>query len=196
MAWAAGAGLLVAGFFLTGGSSRADVDKEMHDALADIARALQDGDQAKATKLAKAYAKKVEDLGDLMHAFKPRKSRGLGWGTKKSVVDPDGIEKKLDEIDTNGIKPDQLKKEAAALQEGAWMIAAIAEVTLARGPDKVTKRGNRKDWDDLSRKTRAGAIELSKAAQTMSAPAVRAAATKLNTACNNCHEKFKLKVGG
>src|SRR5262249_59366396 len=75
IAWAAGAGLLAAGFFLTGATSRADIEKEMYDALANIAKALQDGDQARATKLAQAYGKKIkdEDLGELMHSFKMRK---------------------------------------------------------------------------------------------------------------------------
>src|SRR4051794_5396259 len=97
--WAAAAVLVAAGFFLNTGSSRADVDKEMYDELSKIAKALQGGDKTKAATLAKAYAKKVEDLGDVMHGFKPRKSKGLGWGTKPGLVDPDAIEKKLDDID-------------------------------------------------------------------------------------------------
>src|SRR5262249_46382459 len=107
--WAAAAGLVAAGFFLSSGSSRADVDKEMYDALSKIAKALQDGNKAQAAQLAKAYAGKVEELGDVMHGLKPRKSKGLGWGTKPGLVDPDGIEKKLDDIDQNGLKDADMK---------------------------------------------------------------------------------------
>jgi hypothetical protein len=189
--WGAAAGLLAAGFFLTGGSSRADVDKEMYDALHNIAKALQSGDKAAAQQQAKAYSKKIEELGDLMHAFKPRKNRGLGWGTRKGVVEPDAIEKKLDEIADKGITPAQMKKEAAALEEGSWMIAAIAEVTLAKGPEKVTAKGTRKNWDEYSNQTRDGAIEMAKTAKAGNAAAFQAVANKVNSACNNCHSKFK-----
>jgi soluble cytochrome b562 len=189
--WAAAAGLVAAGFFLSSGSSRADVDKEMYDELSKIAKALQDGDKAKAAQLAKAYSKKVEELGDVMHGFKPRKSKGLGWGTKPGLVDPDGIEKKLDDIDQNGLTDADMKKGAAAFEEGSWMTAAISEFALHRLPEKFGRKGTKKDWIELSIKTRDGAIEMAKAAKSGRAPAFKAAAVKVNALCNNCHSKFK-----
>jgi cytochrome c556 len=193
--WAAASGLVAAGLFLSAGSSRADVDKEMHEALSKIAKALQNGDKAKAAQLAKAYAKTVEELGDVMHGFKPRKSKGLGWGTKPGLVDPDGIEKKLDDIDQNGLAPGEMKKAASAFEEGSWMTAAIAEVTLAMAPTKDKGRLKRKNWVEDTTRMRDGAIEMANAARARSAGAFKAAATKVNAACNNCHSVFRIGRG-
>jgi hypothetical protein len=131
-----------------------------------------------------------------MHSFKMRKSKGLGWGSKPDMVDPDGIEKKLDEVSDKGITDAEVKKGAAALEEGAWMTAAIAEVTVAKVPEKDMGKKKRKVWINYSNQMREEAIVLAKAAKTGSTPAVKAAMTKLNSTCNNCHMIFKPGAGG
>src|SRR5690348_4425064 len=96
--WASAVGLLALGFFLSAGSGRAAIDKDVHSALDKIAAALEKGDSATAESQAKALAKKIEDLDAIMHSFKPRSKKGVGVGTRAGVVVPDGIEQKLNAI--------------------------------------------------------------------------------------------------
>ena len=192
VAWATAVGLLAAGFFLSAGSSRADIDKkEMNSTLAKIAKALESGDDATATKLAEDLAKKVEDLDDLMHSFKPRNKKGLGVGSKEGVVQPDGIEQKLNSISRDGITPGQLKKEAENLTEAAWMTAAIAKVTVYKAPAKDKGKKTKANWSKYSKGTIAGAQEMAKASKDMDVNAVKTAAVKVNNNCNSCHMYFR-----
>ena len=179
--------LLAAAFFQIPGRSRADIDKGMHAALSRIAKALEKGDKATARKEAKALARKIEDLDDLMRSYKPRNKRGLGVGSKPSVVRPDGIEQKLYAIARDGIAPLQLAKEGEALTEAARMMAAIAEVTqyMWRGKDIGQQREAR--WIELATGVRDGARDLAAAAKKMDVMAVKAAAVKITNNCNNCH---------
>ncbi len=191
VAWATVIGLLAVAFFVTAGRSRADIDKKMHDALSKIAKALQTGDKATAMKEAEAYAKKVEDLDDLMHSFKPRNKKGLGVGSKSGVVVPDGIEQKLNAIARDGITPAQLGKEGEALNEAAWMTGAIAAVTKYKAPERDKGKKKRSKWIEWAESTRDGAIELAAAAKSKDVNAVKAAAIKVNNGCNNCHMVFR-----
>ena len=191
IAWATVLGLLAVTFFQTAGRSRADIDKKMHDALVEIAQAIQKGDTATAETKARALAKAVEELDDLMHSFKPRNKKGLGVGSTAGVVTPDGIEQKLDAVAKDGITPGQLTKEGKALDEAAWMTAAIAEVTKYKGPEKDKGKKTKARWGQYTKGMLEGAKELSAAAKGMNADAVKAAAVKLTNNCNSCHMYFR-----
>ena len=192
VAWATALGLLAAGFFLSAGSSQAGIDKkEMNSALAKIAKAIESGDDATAKKEAQALAKKIDDLDDLMHSFKPRDKKGLGVGSKAGVVQPDGIEQKLNAISRDGITPGQMKKEAENLVEAAWMTAAIGEVTVFKAPEKDKGKKTKARWTQYSKGTVAAAKEMAKAAKDMDVNAVKTAAVKVNNQCNSCHMYFR-----
>jgi hypothetical protein len=183
-------GLLAAGFFLTP-SSRADIDKDMHAALSKIAAALEKGDNATADAAAKALAKKIEDLDDLMHSFKPRNKKGLGVGGVPGVVVPDGIEQKLNAIARDGITAKQLAKEGKALHEAAYLTGAINKVTEFMAPMKDKGKKKRSKWIEFSKATLEGAMELAKASKGTDVGEVKAAAIKVNNGCNNCHMIFR-----
>lgn len=191
VAWATVAGLLSAGFFLTPSSGRADIDKNLHAGLTKIAEALQKGDTAAADAEAKVVAKKIEDLDDLMHSFKPRNKKGLGVGSTAGVVTPDGIEQKLNAIARDGITPAQLQKEGKALSEAAWMTAAIAKVTEFKAPERDKGKKKKSKWLEWSKGTLDGAKELAAAAKGNDVGAVKEAAIKVNNNCNNCHMIFR-----
>src|SRR5262245_28856585 len=191
-AWAAALGLLAVAFFGSAGRSRAGIDKkEMDAALAEIAAAIQKGDSATAETKARALAKKVEELDDLMHSFKPRNKKGLGVGSKAGVVTPDGIEQKLEDVAKDGITDAQLSKEGTALHEAAWMTAAIAEVTKYKGPEKDKGKKTKARWGQYTKGVFEGAKELAAATKAMKADAVKAAAVKLTNNCNSCHMYFR-----
>lgn len=192
VAWATVIGLLAVAFFLTAGRSHADIDKkQMNAALVKIAAALEKGDTATATKEAAALAKQIEDLDDLMHSFKPRNKKGLGVGSKPGVVVPDGIEQKLNAIARDGITPGELGKEGDALTEAAWLTAAIAEVTKHKAPTKDMGKKKKSKWIEWANGTHEAAKEMAAAAKAKNANAVKAAATKVNNNCNNCHTVFR-----
>src|SRR5215204_6462390 len=103
---------LLAGLVALPGRSGAGVEPKTKEALLKIAAAIEKGSDADATKDAKALAKSIEELNDVMHGFKLRTKKGLGVGSKPGVALPDGIELKLNAIGRDGITPAQLKKEA------------------------------------------------------------------------------------
>ncbi len=189
--WATAVGLLALGFFLSTGSSRADIDKDVQGALEKIAAALEKGDSGTAETQAKALAKKIEDLDAIMHGFKPRSKKGLGVGSKKGVVVPDGIELKLNAIARDGITKAQLKREGKNLGEAAWMTAAIAEVTIHRPGDAVKGAAKQAKWKEFSEGMRDAAKELAAAAKDDNIPGVKSAAVKVKTRCDSCHSDFR-----
>jgi hypothetical protein len=191
-AWAAVLGLLAVAFFGSAGRSRAGIDKkEMDAALAEIAAAIQKGDSATAETKARALAKKIEELDDLMHSFKPRNKKGLGVGSKPGVVEPDGIEQKLEALAKDGITDQQLAKEGSALNEAAWLTAAIAEVTKYKAPEKDKGKKTKARWGQYTKVMFESAKDLAAAAKSMKADAVKAAAVKLSNNCNTCHMYFR-----
>ena len=192
VAWATGIGLLAVAFFLSAGRSRADIDKDVHKALSKIADALQKGDKATATKEAQALArKKVGELEELMNSFRPRRRKGLGVGSKPGVVVPDGIEQKLNGIARNGITPQELQKEGAALAEAAWMTAALAEVTKYMGPTKDRGKKTRARWLQYATGLSGGVRDLAAAAKKMDVKGVNAAVVAITNNCNTCHAVFR-----
>jgi hypothetical protein len=193
--WGTALGLLALGLVLTGGSSRADFDAGVKAALEKIATALENNKTADASAAAKALAKKVEELNDVMHAFKPRtgkgKIKGWGVGNKAGVVVPDGIELKYNSVGRDGITPQQLAKEGDAIAESAWVTAAICSVAIHKPSEKVKGAAKLKKWTEYAEGAIEGAKELAKAAKDKNASAVKEAIVKMNNKCNSCHMDFR-----
>jgi len=193
--WLAGLALAGLGWMVIDTSgSRAGDDKAVRDGILKIAKALQKGDKAEATKLAQALLKKLdpdEGLHDVMHLFKPRSKKGMGVGTKAGTVTPDGIELKLLAIARDAPSAALLKREGDALEEMSYVVAAIAEVAQQKPPAKDSGKKTKRDWMTWSKDMQQGTIKLAEASRGRGGAEIKSAATKLNDSCANCHAVFK-----
>ena len=174
------AGLVYAAGAGEGGGLKGDVRK--------IAAALKKGDKAGAEMQAKATAKKVEELADLMHLFKLRTKQGLGVGEKAGPKN-DGIEAKLREIGRDA--PTGIAKDAAGLEQMGYDTAAIGLITEVMAPAKDQGKKLRKDWIEWSKDMQESSLALAKAAKAQGAQDVKAAAVKVNNSCNACHSVYR-----
>lgn len=170
--------------------AQAGEGKEINDAVAKIAAAIKKGDAAAAKADAEKLAKKIEAIEDVMNALKPRKKGGIGVGKPGDVV-PDGIELKLITLGRDAPSPAVLAKEAAHLEEMAYVLAAVADVTAAKAPTADKGKKTKKDWNTWSVEMREASIALAKASNAKGAQDVKAAAAKVNAACNSCHSVFR-----
>jgi cytochrome c556 len=191
---AAAAALALGGVLLMGGRGAAgDDDGKAHrEAVDKIADAYEKGKGDEAAKLAEALAKKHEDVHEIMDLFKKRKKGEFGVGDKPGAIIPDGIELKLLALGRDAPTAAQAEKEAAALKRMALRTAAIVEFALAKGPPHADKGGaTKKLWEDSAKASRDAALELAKAADEKAPASLKAAATKVNNACNNCHSEWR-----
>lgn len=139
---------------------------------------------------AEAIAKKAE-LGEVMHAFKPRDKGGLGLGPTPGAIKPDAIELKLIDLGKmkKGLPKGDVAKQADAIAKAADVAKAIAEITDFYA-DKDGKK-NPKKWKEFTDDMKKGAVELSKAAKKGDGEAIKKAANNLNKSCNDCHADFR-----
>ncbi len=188
----AGAGLLVlsVGFFQAAGQGapaanwNADVQK--------IADAYKKGDAASAQAQVAALAKKAAKLEDVKNAFKLRDKGGLGVGTTPGKIVPDGIELKLLALGRGPLAAADLANQADALEQMAFRIAVVADVTALKPQTKVgSPKATPQNWAIWAHDMRAGAVDLIMAARKKDAQAIQAAAVKLNASCTSCHDAFK-----
>jgi hypothetical protein len=179
--------LAVGGLVFLSGQGNAAQDPGLKDGVLKIAAAVKKGDTSGADKQAAALAKKVEDLGDLMELFKPRDKGGIGVGPKAGVAVPDGIEKKLIAMERDAPSGSTLKKEADALEEMGYVIAAMAKTTKAKPVAKVKA----KEWNGWCDDLAAAGVKLSAAAKSQTAAELKAVARKINASCNACHSTYR-----
>jgi hypothetical protein len=179
--------LAVGGWVLVSGDGSAAQDAALKDGVLKIAGAVKAGDGAGADKQAAALAKKVEDLGDLMDLFKPRDKGGIGVGSKAGVVVPDGIEKKLISMERDAPSGSTLKKEAEALEEMGYVIAAMAKTTK----NKPVAKAKTKEWNGWCDDMAASGVKLSAAAKSQTAADLKTLARKINASCNACHSTYR-----
>lgn len=164
-------------------------DKDAKATVEKIAGLIAKKDDAGAAKEAQSVGKKAS-LDDVMGLFRLRAKGGLGVGKAGSVT-PDGIEAKLIGLGRKPLAQAQLDKEADDLAKAAIATAAIAELALQHAPDKDMGMKKKKDWVDWSKEMRDSAVALADAAKAKKPDAVKTAAAKLNSSCNNCHGVFR-----
>lgn len=176
--------------------SYAGGDADYAAAVKKIGEAIKKGDKEGAAKLAKAAAKSipVDDFGDLMHLFKPRKKDGkggIGVGSKKVVSNDakDGIEVMIRDL-ARGDGLAAAAKIPEALEETGYWVAAIAEISAAKGWEKKQGKKTNANWTAWMGDMKTAGVEFAKAAAAKGTN-LKAAATKLNNACTNCHSVFK-----
>ena len=154
-----------------------------------IADMLEKGDKAGAEKAATALAKKLEDVIEVMDLFKPRNKGGIGVGKPGTVV-PDGIEQFLLKIGRDTPTTKEMK-DPGALARMAYVTGAIAEVAHAKPPARDLGKKTKKAWMNYAVEFRESWQDMTTAAKSKSAAAVKAAAVKMNSSCANCHSVFK-----
>jgi hypothetical protein len=181
--------------------SAADDDPEVKakagtELILKLADAIEKGD-AEAKKKAVADIKKMfpnpeDDLFYIMIPLKKRDAKtqpGLGFGPK-GVYPPeqDGIEAKIIGLAKKKLTEDEAKKQGNDIKKAAAVTLAIAELTPDYCP--VKKKEDKKDpkeWAQWAKDMKDGAAELVKVANSGNPDMIKAAATKLNNSCTECH---------
>jgi hypothetical protein len=189
-----GAGLVVlaCGWPLLGGRGQAGEGDKVKGTVLKIADLHEKADEAGAGQQAKAVAKQIEDVGDVMVLLKPRnKKPGLGGGPTPYAIAPDGIEQMIMALSRDGIPPEKLQKQAKALERLAYVSAAVMDVALAKPPEKDEGTKTIKLWNESARRAHDASMKLAKAARDNNAAGVREAAAAANAACTNCHNEFR-----
>jgi hypothetical protein len=179
------------GLYLATQTTQAGGDEKYKNAVLKITDAVKKNDSSTATKLAESTAKDIEYLEDVMHFLKPRARGGFGVGDKSGEIFPDGIELKLIAMSRDAPSAAKLSKEAPAIEEMAYRVAAIGQVALASAPKSDAGAKKKADWIRWSNDMIAESHGLAKAAKSSSPAEVKTAAEKLNASCNNCHAVFR-----
>lgn len=158
--------LFVSIFASVVGYSYAQPDAAIEKAVNDVAGDFKAGKHEAARKKAIAAAKNIEDPGDLMRLFGPKKKGGLDIGVKLM----------------------KLPKDAKEVEDLGNKTAAMAE--LARGMVAPKKKGAQA-WIAEADNLRKAGLDLAKAAAKNNAKGMKDAAEKANATCISCHSKFK-----
>ena len=114
---------------------------------------------------------------------------GIGpktFGTNKAK---DGIEIMLRDLARD--VPSNIAKLADALETTGYYIAAISELSAAKGWAKDSGKKTKKAWNEYSEEMTNLGIAFAKAANGKGAQQIKTAAAKLNENCNRCHSIFK-----
>lgn len=191
-AWISGGAILsVAALVYLAGAGRAgDEDKAAQMQVLKIAAAIK-ANKDEGLKMAADWGKKTDTLEYIMHGFKPRKKDGIGVGKVAGAITPDGIELFINTLQRDGITPTALAKQAAAIEELAYISATVGEVTRNFTKYEFKGKKTKKDWQALAEKMRDGSLQLAAAVQAKGAAEVKKAAKTLNDACNACHSQFR-----
>jgi cytochrome c556 len=183
--------LLLAMVLVTASTAAArDDDKEIKEAqkdILDLAKAIEDGKDSKyvASRVA-AIKKKYEELGTVMHVYKPRDKGGLGFGEAPKG----GIEFKIRDLSKRKLAPLTLQKEMKELIRLGYVNIAMAEIAKPYfGKPKGGK--GKKDWDQHLEDQKKAAQELIAAIKAKDSATLKKVADKLDASCNNCHSDFR-----
>lgn len=137
----------------------------------------------------------LEDKGELldyMSLLKLRSKGGIGFGLKPGISPTtDGYESRLLGLQKRKLSETEMKKQADDLTRMGYILAAVSEVTDAHTPKRKQAGKDPKDWTQWNKDMRDASLEFAAAAQAKNAVAVKAAATKLNASCNDCHGTFR-----
>jgi hypothetical protein len=183
-------GLALALGLLAGGAGTAADDKALPDEVVKVASALEKQDSSSAKKMAGDIAKGNE-LEVIMHLFALRTKKGLGVGRQPGAVTPDGIERKIIELAKKQLPDKQLAEESPALTEMSYTTAAMALIAHAKAPAKDDGKKKVRDWLAWSEELREASLQMASAAKDKKAAELHKAATKVDGACNKCHDVFK-----
>lgn len=159
---------------------RAQEAKGTAKVVLDLARESEDGKDV--AKKAAALKPRFNSVGLVMRLYNAR-PQGIGFGEKGKR-----IERRLIDLDEDGITAEALKKESADLTRVAHVNLVLAEVTRGFAPEKAAFGRGKKEWERDVDAMKTASAELLKAVKAADPKAVQAAAAKINKACNSCHD--------
>jgi hypothetical protein len=131
------------------------------------------------------------ELDEVESLMKPRRRGGLGFGPPAPNTNSDGIERKLFSLARKAPAQAELDAEAVELARAAIVAGAMADLLDAYAPDKKVGNKDPQDWKAQTDEMRAASAALESAAKARNPNRVRAAAVRLTTSCNACHEVFR-----
>jgi hypothetical protein len=132
---------------------------------------------------AAALKGRFKEVGGAMRLYNARANGGVGYGPKGVR-----IERRLIDIEEDGLTAEALKKESVELTRVAHVNLVLAEVTRGFAPEKAAFGRGKKEWERDVDAVKAASAELLKAVKAADPKAVQAAAAKINKACNSCHD--------
>jgi hypothetical protein len=168
------------------GQARTALQKGASADVLKLAAAIKAGDKDAVKTQATALAKL--DMDEVMDVFKPRSKGGIGVGKDKGKIIPDGIELKLQTMGRDAPSAAVLTKEGDALEEMAYVIAAVAEVAAIKGAPGGKQKDN---WATWSKEMKEASSGLTKAVKSKGGAEVKSISTKINNNCAACHAVFK-----
>jgi hypothetical protein len=175
---------------LGGGRATAPGPSDFRPAIRQLADAIQRHEGPRIKQLAEELANSGELL-DVMNTLQKRDRPGkklvFGFGKEPGS----GIEAKIQSLRKKPQPQKVIDRESADLAEMAYRVAAIAEVAKLKAPEKDEGMKKKKDWLEWCDAMRMSADELAEAARAKNPAAVKNAAAKLDSSCNNCHGVFK-----
>ncbi len=156
-------------------SAGAQNDKEAAKAVVKIADDLAAGKKFSETD-AKAFAKKYDDLEDVMGAFKAPKR---GQPTLETILNKLSAKSSF-----TATEKDELAKIAKISRAMALLTPHYDEKTKGNA-------GKKKQWDRFTAEMSGGSQDLLKAVKSGDGKAINKAATRLNASCTDCHGEFR-----
>ncbi len=164
---------------------RATIDKLAQTAARDPANLPREAAKA---------AQSMEEIEEMMNLFRKRTKSGkggFGVGPTPTGMPDDGIEARLINLGKKPLDKEQIAREAPALLQMAHRTMAIAQVALSKAP--VKKEGNKdpRDWKEYAGRMIKSTQELTRAIEAQDPADLKKAAAGVNTACTNCHTKFR-----
>jgi len=182
-------GLALAFIAATGfvGLARAAEDEDIKKARAVILEMAKDieGGKKEAAAAAAAKLKKADmDLDAIMTAYKPTKSKGIGFGKLG------GIETKFNDL-SKRVDAKALKDDEKELIRMGYINLAMHEITKQYAPTKDSGAKTAKAWLKFNEEMKEGTDEFIKAVKGGKPAEVKKAATRVAAACNECHSLFR-----
>jgi hypothetical protein len=184
------AGLLLAvaiGLLAAGGGRGGDDDelkqaKKAQAALIDMVDAMAKGGDGK--KEAAAIHDQFDDVKVVMIVFRNATKGGMALGSRG----PDGIEKKIQDVDRKRLSKEDAAAQKEDLIRAARFARAVAQV--AELYDDPAKKAPAK-WKRFNQDMRKGADDLIEAARAGDPTKIKAAVANLHASCTDCHSEFK-----
>jgi hypothetical protein len=164
---------------LTAGRAQ-DARSKGKDVL-DLAREGQAGKDI--AKKAALLGKQFASARAAMQLYNPRGRNGIGFGPKGT-----SLEGRFVALGEDGVSAETLKKESAELIRAAHINLVMAEILRAHAPAKPFLGRGKKEWERDLEAMKKASKSLIEAIGASDPKAVQASATRINNACNSCHD--------
>jgi hypothetical protein len=158
--------------------------KERGKEVLELAREVEAGKDI--TKRAAVLRKGFGNVRAAMNMYNPRARGGIGFGPRSMA-----IERRLVDLEEDGVSAETLKKESAELARVAHINLVMAEIVIGYAPKKPVLGRGTKEWERDLDLVKTGSSDLLKAVKAADPKAVKAAAARINNGCNNCHDGVK-----